>query len=40
MIVVYSDYQVDIYIEADGDRLRLSARGRLLGNEVFVKFLP
>ena len=27
-------------IEADGSCLRLTPRGRLLGNEVFLRFLP
>ena len=27
-------------LEVDGDRVRLTARGRLLGNEVFQRFLP
>jgi oxygen-independent coproporphyrinogen-3 oxidase len=27
-------------LEADGDRVRLTARGHLLGNEVFQRFLP
>lgn len=27
-------------VEQDGRRLRLTARGRLLGNEVFLRFLP
>jgi len=27
-------------LEVDGERVRLTARGRLLGNEVFQRFLP
>ncbi len=27
-------------LTVDGDRIRLTARGRLLGNEVFIRFLP
>jgi oxygen-independent coproporphyrinogen-3 oxidase len=27
-------------LEVDGERIRLTARGRLLGNEVFQRFLP
>ena len=27
-------------LEVDGARVRLTARGRLLGNEVFQRFLP
>jgi oxygen-independent coproporphyrinogen-3 oxidase len=27
-------------LEWDGRRLRLTARGRLLGNQVFARFLP
>jgi oxygen-independent coproporphyrinogen-3 oxidase len=27
-------------LEVDGERVRLTARGRLLGNEVFRRFLP
>jgi oxygen-independent coproporphyrinogen-3 oxidase len=27
-------------IEVDGERVRLSERGRLLGNQVFLRFLP
>jgi oxygen-independent coproporphyrinogen-3 oxidase len=27
-------------LEADAERIRLSARGRLLGNRVFAEFLP
>ena len=27
-------------LEVDGERVRLTARGRLLGNEVFERFLP
>jgi oxygen-independent coproporphyrinogen-3 oxidase len=27
-------------LEVDGERVRLTARGRLLGNEVFQQFLP
>jgi coproporphyrinogen III oxidase-like Fe-S oxidoreductase len=27
-------------LEVDGDRVWLTARGRLLGNEVFQRFLP
>jgi oxygen-independent coproporphyrinogen-3 oxidase len=28
------------FLEVDGERVRLTARGRLLGNEVFQRFLP
>jgi oxygen-independent coproporphyrinogen-3 oxidase len=27
-------------LEVDGERVRLTVRGRLLGNEVFQRFLP
>jgi oxygen-independent coproporphyrinogen-3 oxidase len=43
-IEVYGDQIWDLIglglLEADANRVRLTARGRLLGNEVFERFLP